>query len=141
MSVEINLLAVVLATLASMIVGSIWYAPPVFGGMWMRLIGKKPKDMEQNGWKPIFIAIATSVVTAYVLAHFTFIAFDFYSGDYSFLSTALITASWAWLGFTAVRLLTHDSFEGRPLKLTALNVAHELVTFLAMGLAIGMVGV
>ena len=40
MDLQINWLAVMLATLSSMVVGSVWYAPPVFGRMWMRLIGK-----------------------------------------------------------------------------------------------------
>jgi hypothetical protein len=65
---------------------------------------------------------------------------NFFFGN-SFLSSALQTAFWAWLGFTAARLITHDAFEGRPMKLTALNLGNELVTFLAMGLVIGLMGV
>lgn len=38
MDVQINWLAVVLATLSSMIVGSIWYAKPVFGEKWAKLV-------------------------------------------------------------------------------------------------------
>lgn len=141
MQVEINWLAVLLATLSSMIVGSVWYAPPVFGKMWMKLIGKTPKDMEKGGWTPIIIAILVSAIMAYVLAHFTYLAHAFYVTNYSFLSSALFTALWAWLGFTAARFITHDSFEGRPRKLTLLNITHELATFLAMGLIIGLFGV
>lgn len=136
MDVEINWLAVGLATLASMVVGSVWYAPPVFGNMWMKMIGKKPKDMEQNGWTPIFYAIIASAVTAYVLAHVSFLSNSFFGN--SWLQDSLTTAFWLWLGFTAVRFWTHDSFEGRPTKLTVLNAAHELTTFLAMALAIGL---
>lgn len=139
--VEINWLAVVLATLASMVVGSIWYTPKVFGGVWMKLAKLNPKDMEKGGWTPIIVSIATSFVMAFVLAHFVYLSHQFYQADYSFLATALITAFWAWLGFVALRFLTHDSFEGRPLKLTLLNSAHELVTLLAMGLVIGLMGV
>lgn len=141
MEVEINWLAVVLATLSSMVVGSVWYAPPVFGSAWMKLIGKTPKELSKGGWSPIITAIATSFVTAFALAHFTFLAFNFYSPEYSFLTTALITAFWAWLGFTAARMLTHDSFELRPRKLTLMNAAHELATLMAMGLMIGLLGV
>ena len=36
--------------------------------------------------------------------------------------------------------LTHDAFEGRPLKLTAINLGNELVTIMAMGLIIGLLG-
>lgn len=140
MDVEINYVAVLLATLSSMVVGSIWYAPPVFGNMWMRLANLKQRDLEKNGFKPILISIVASLVMAYVLAHFTFLAHQFYLSEYSFFATSLITATWAWLGFTAARFITHDAFEGRRKKLTLLNITHELVTFLAMGLIIGLLG-
>lgn len=139
--VEVNWLAVLLATLASMVVGSLWYAPPLLGKIWMRLADIDEKKMEKAGLKPIVISIATSAVLAFVLAYFTYLAYEFYKADYSFLVTALMTAAWAWLGFVGLRLLTHDSYEGRPFTLTLLNSAHELVTMLAMALAIGLVGV
>lgn len=141
MSVEINFLAVVLATVASMVVGSLWYMPQVFGNRWMKLAGVSKKDMEKNSWKPILVSIATSFVLAYVLAHFIYLADAFYAGDYSFLMSALLTSLWAWFGFTALRIWTHDIFEGRAKELTLLNAVHELVTFLAMGLIIGLIGV
>ncbi len=140
MSVEINFLAVALATLSSMVVGSVWYTPAVFGNAWIKLAKLDPKQMKKNGFKPIIIAIVTSFVTAYVLAHFSFLAYQFYQQEYSFLATSLITAFWAWLGFTAARFITHDSFEGRRKKLTLLNILHELVTLMAMGLIIGLMG-
>ncbi len=138
--VEVNWLAVLIATVASMVVGSIWYGP-AFGKVWMKLAKVSEKDVEKGGWTPLVIAIGTSFVLAFVLAHFTYLAFDFYQEEYSFFSTALITAAWAWLGFTALRFLTHDSFEGRSIKLTGLNAAHELVTMLAMAAVIGLMGV
>ena len=139
--VEINWLAVLFATVASMVVGSIWYAPPVFGAIWMRLAKIKKEDMEKAGWRPILISILTSAIMAFVLAHFTYLAYNFYGQDYSFFTSAVITAFWAWLGFIGLRFLTHDAYEGRPTGLTILNSAHELVTILAMAAVIGFMGV
>ena len=139
--VEINWLAVALATVLSMIVGSIWYAPPVFGAIWMRLANLKKEDMERVGWKPIPVSILTSAIMAFVLAHFTYMASSFYENDYNFLTAAVVTAFWAWLGFIGLRFLTHDAYEGRPTSLTILNSAHELVTILAMAAVIGFMGV
>jgi hypothetical protein len=133
--VEINWLAVVLATLTTMVVGSLWYMPKAFGNVWQKLARLDPKNMADPK-KAIGLTLVASFVTAYVLAHFTYIAFIFFGG--SFLSNALKVAFWAWLGFTAARVLTHDLFENRPLKLTLITVAHELVTFLVMGLVIGL---
>jgi len=139
MEVEINLWAVLLATLASMVVGSVWYAPPVFGNWWMKAVDLTKEKAEKAGWKPIVISILTSLITAYVLAHVTYLSASFYT-DVSFFAAALTSAFWVWLGFTAARIVTHDVFEGRPTKLTALNLAHELVTLLAMGVVIGLMG-
>jgi hypothetical protein len=139
MDVQINYLAVVLAMVASMVVGSIWYAKGVFGTTWGKLAKVDMSGDMSGAWKPLLATAVASLVTAYVLAHVTYLS-NFFFGN-SFLSSALQTAFWAWLGFTAARLITHDAFEGRPMKLTALNLGNELVTFLAMGLVIGLMGV
>jgi hypothetical protein len=139
MDVQVNFLGVVLAMLSSMVVGSVWYARSVFGNTWIKLA---KIDMKKDGgsvWKPIAVTAVVSLVTAYVLAHVTYLSNQFF-GD-SFLQDALSTAFWMWLGFTAARFITHDAFEGRPAKLTLLNVSHELVTIMLMGLIIGLVGV
>lgn len=141
MEVTINWIAVLVATLATMVVGSVWYAPGVFGNAWMKLAGLNKKQLEKNGFKPILVAIVAGFVTSFVLAHFSYLAYIFYAQDYSFLAASLTTAFWAWLGFTAVRIVTHDSFEGRRKKLSLLTVSHELVTFMAIGLIIGLFGV
>jgi hypothetical protein len=140
MEVAINLWAVVLAAASSMVVGSIWYAKPVFGNTWLKLIGKSDKDMAKGGMKPILVTVVVSFITAYVLAHVTYLSYSFFT-DSSFFGAALTTAFWVWLGFTAARVITHDAFEGRPMKLTAMTLGHELVTLLVMGAVIGWMGV
>lgn len=136
MEVAVNWWAVILATLSSMVVGAVWYAKPVFGTAWMRLIGKREKDLEKNGMWPMLVTLIVSFITAYVLAHMVFLAHHFFQN--SFLQDAMSTAFWLWLGFVAARILTHDSFEGRPRRLTLMTVTHELVTLLVMGLIIGI---
>ncbi|MET1033036.1 MAG: DUF1761 domain-containing protein [Candidatus Saccharimonadales bacterium] len=136
MDVEVNWLAVLLATASTMVVGSIWYTPKVFGNMWQKLVGLDPKKMEKSAIKPIVITVVVSFFSAYVLAHVTFLS-NAYFGN-SFLQDALSTAFWLWLGMTAARFITHDAFERRPVQLTLLNVFHELVTFMVMALIIGL---
>ncbi len=135
MEVAINWWAVILAALSAMVVGWIWYSKSVFGKAWMKMAGKTDKDLEKNGWWPMVIALVASFVTAYVLAHVTYLSNAFFHN--SFLQDALATAFWLWLGLTATRIVIHDSFEGRPAKLTLLSVSHELVTLVIMALIIG----
>jgi hypothetical protein len=139
MGVEVNYLAVVLAMLSSMVVGSIWYARSVFGNIWIKLA---KIDMKKNSgpiWRPILVTAIVSLITAYVLAHVAFLSHKFFGN--SFLQDSLSTAFWLWLGLTAARFVTHDAFESRPWKLTLLNISHELVTIMLMGLIIGLFGV
>jgi hypothetical protein len=135
---EINIWAVVVATLSTMVVGSLWYTPKVFGNYWMRVAKVSPSGEAKDAVKPILITLAVSFVSALVLAGSVAIAQEFYGG--SFLGNSVITAVILWAGFTAARFITHDAFEGRPAGLTALNCAHELVTYLVMGLVIGLFG-
>ncbi len=139
MEVQVNLLAVLLAMVSSMVVGMIWYAKGVLGTQWMKMVGMTDKKAEQGSTKAIGITIIVSLITAYVLAHVTFLANSFFRND--FLQDALTTAFWLWLGFTAARIITHDAFEQRPTKLTIMTVSHEFVTIMVMGLVIGLFGV
>lgn len=139
MNVEVNWWAVILATASSMVVGSIWYARSVFGNVWIKLTNIDEKKMGQGVAKSMVITIVASFLTAYVLAHVSFLSHKFFGN--SFIWDAMSTAFWLWLGLTAARLVVHDVFEHRPTALTVLNVAHEFVTLMVMGAVIGWLGV
>lgn len=133
---EINYWAVLIATASSMVVGSIWYSPKVFGTRWAKLAHL---DMDRPGATavvPIVVTVLVSFITAWVLAGATAIAWHFYGGG--FLISAIATAVALWAGFTAARFITHDAFEGRPSLLTLMNIAHEVVAVLVMALIIGL---
>jgi len=138
MEVEVSAWGVLGAAVASMVVGSIWYAKPVFGNTWIKLVGLKDKDMKEGATRSIILAALMSLLTTYVLAHITYMSYIFF--DYSFLGAALSTAVWLWLGISLTRTVMQDAFEMRPPKLTVLNAANQLAIFLAMGLVIGLVG-
>ena len=134
---DINIWAVVIATVATVVVGSVWYARRVFGNYWMRVAGVDPAAANAVG--PMLLMPVVAFVTALVLAGSISIAHDFYGG--TFLSSALITGVLLWAGFTAARVVSHDAFDKRPRGLTALTLAYELVSVLVMSLIIGLMGV
>ncbi|MEJ1154349.1 DUF1761 domain-containing protein [Microbacterium marmarense] len=135
---EINYWAVILATLSTMIVGSIWYTPKVFGTRWAKLahVDLNREMTPLAAMMPIIVTVLVSFVSAWVLAGATTIAWHFYGGGY--LLAAVGTGVILWAGFTAARFITHDAFEGRPTSLTVMNIAHELVTVLVMSIIIGV---
>lgn len=141
MEVEINYWAVLLGALSSMIVGSVWYMPAIFGKAWAKMAKVDTKKKMKVSESTIIFGstFVASLVTAYVLAHVTYLSHYFFSNSY--LQDALSTGFWLWLGLTAARFLVHDLFEGRRKMLTLLNIGHEFATIMVMALIIGFMGV
>lgn len=137
MDISINWIAVLLAALSSMIVGSIWYGP-AFGKMWIKLANVK-KDPNFTARKATVMYLGTLVtvfVTATVLAYVTVLINNSSSNDY--LLDAVLAGIVLAVGVVATRLYMQDSFEGRRKMLTALNVANVIVTYLVMAVIIGL---
>ena len=135
MNVEVNYLAVFAAAVSSMVVGGIWYAKPVMGGQWQKLVKLSDDQMKKGAAKAMGITFLLSLLTAYILAHVSFLSNHFFG--HSFMQDAVMTAFWLWLGLVATRVTTHDLFEQRPTKLTMMTLCHELITLLVMGAVIG----
>ena len=133
---EINYWAVLAATVASIVIGSVWYTPKVFGERWKRWGGVADPETSTQAWLPIVVSIVLAFLLAWVLAGSVAIAWHFYGGTY--LASAIITGLTLWAGFTAGRLITHDVFAGRPSQLTVLNISYELVLVIAMSAIIGV---
>jgi hypothetical protein len=132
----INYLAVLAAVVASMVIGFVYYHPAVLGRLWMRLVGQTDESVQ--GGSPLVypVVIVASFVTAWALAGATFLAHEFYQGG--FLVSALVTGWILWLAFTAARMLVHDVFDTRSLKITALSALNEFLIITAMALIIGL---
>ncbi len=135
MQVEVNYLAVFLAALSSMAVGSLWYAPKVFGNTWAKLVGFDSSKSSKGAWRAMAIVFVGSLITAFILAHAIFLAHKYFGNNY--MQDAIMTALWLWLGLTAVRFIVHDVFEGRPLKLTFINISNEFAIRMIMAVIIG----
>ncbi len=133
---EINYWAVLIATASSMVVGSIWYTPKVFGTKWAKLAGVDMDRPGSSATMAIIVTVIVSFITAWVLAGSINIAWHFYGGGY--MLSAIGTAVILWAGLTAARFITHDAFEGRPSALTVMNIGHELVTIVVMAIIIGV---
>jgi hypothetical protein len=132
----INYLAVLAAVVASMVIGFVYYHPGVLGRTWMRLVGHSDESVQGGSPLAYPVVIVASFVTAWALAGATFLAYEFYQG--SFLVAALVTGWILWLAFTGARMLVHDIFDTRSMKITALTALNELLVITAMALIIGL---
>lgn len=130
-AVEINYWAVLAAAAANMVIGFLWYGP-VFGKEWMRLSGisnaskKEQAQMKEKGKKSMGIAVVTSLIMAYVLAHFAVYVQAANAMD------GIVLAFWLWIGFFATTQLGIVLWENKPLKLYILNTLNSLVSLAVM---------
>lgn len=137
MDVQVNYVAVLVATLSSMVIGYFWYSPMLFGKQWMKLAKIKP-DPSSMG-RVMGLAVVSSALMAFVLAHMVFLANQFYGN--SFFYDAVMTAFWLWLGFQFLRVLQRDQFNQRPAKETLIHIGNDFVTIMVMGIIIGLMGI
>ena len=136
MELEINLLGVLLAFVASMIVGFVWYAKPVFGKEWMKLVGITEKQAQKNAGQATMKMLPAAAVQALLLAVAVSIASYFYP-EKTWMEVSVMAG--IFLGLVqAMAVISHDAFELRDFKLTLINVGNQVATMLAMGIAIGL---
>lgn len=129
MEVEINYLAVLLSTLASVILGFLWFGP-LFGKQWMRLAGIQmpgeiTRAMKKSMMRSYALMAITSFIMAAVLAHILFYITEF--TDVFGVDTAITTALWAWLGFVVPATIGSVLWEDRPWKYWFITAGYWLV--------------
>ncbi len=128
---RINYPAVAVSALTYWVLGAIWYSSLLFERPFIALKGFTPEQLEAiraaSHAGEIGAALAVSLLTAYVLAHFVK-----FTGAETAASGAL-AGFWLWLGFVATTNLSTVLFENRPLGLYLINNGYHLVGMLGMG--------
>ncbi|TLM86916.1 DUF1761 domain-containing protein [Pseudarthrobacter sp. NamE5] len=130
---QINWLAVLLAFVASLAIGFVWYMPPVLGNRWMAAIGKTEEDLKNISggaglWLPMMAAAALTAILLAVLI-----------GKLG-LDSAVAGGSFALvlgLVFRAGGHVIHNGFAGRPPAVTLIDSGHDLVAMTVSGAIIG----
>jgi hypothetical protein len=128
MEIQLNYVAVLLAAIAAMIIGALWYSPLLFVKAWLKEAGLSEKDMKK-GMSPMAamgVGFLVQLLAAYVLAHFLVIV------QPDSMQEALQAGFWVWLGFIATTQIGSVLWEMKSLKYFAINAAHTLVSMLVM---------
>ena len=132
----VNFWAVLVAALASMVIGGIWYGP-LFGKMFMKESGmdawskEKKAAMTKMMGMSYFAQFLASLVMFYVLA-------GLISGfGHTSLGGGMMTGFILWIGFV-VPLALGDLIWGGKKSLFWLKICHMLVTLLVAGAIIGV---
>jgi len=131
MEAQINYSAVLIAGIAPMIVGFLWYGP-LFGKLWMSLIGfseERLNELKKRGMGRYYgIAFVAALLTAFVLAWLGKI------GDANTLLHWFQIAFWVWLGFVVTTMVDSVLWEGKSWKLYLLNISQKFVSIFVMAI-------
>ncbi len=130
---NVNLLSVLVAALAAMALGFLWYSPALFAKPWMREMGYDPNDkakiqeMQKSAGPAYAGSFLASLVSAFMLAKLlSVIPID--SALYG-----MKLGLGVWLGFVATVQLTAALFMKNSMKLFAINTGYQLVCYLILG--------
>ena len=133
----INVWAALVAALATMVIGFLWYSPLLFARPWMVLMGYDPNDkaklaeMQKSAGPMYAMSLVASLLSAAVLGKIIAIAT---------VNTAVYGMKIGlavWLGFVTTVQLTNALFSKQPVKLYAINTGYQLVCYLVMGAILG----
>src|SRR5882762_10166241 len=129
----INPWGVLVASVATMVIGFLWYSPLLFARPWMILMGYDPNDkaklaeMQKSAGPMYGMSLVASLLSAAVLGKIIAIAT---------VNTAVYGMKIGlavWLGFVTTVQLTNALFSKQPVKLYAINTGYQLVCYLVMG--------
>lgn len=130
-----NPIAIIIAAVAGMVIGALWYGP-IFGKTWMKLQGITAKDVAKFKKDPkkmramkrsYVLSLLNQVIIASVLAFFIS------EVGATEINEGVAVAAIAWLGFVVTTAMNQVLWENKTRKAYLLDIAHYLVVFLAMG--------
>ena len=122
---EVNWYAIVIVAVFNMALGALWYGP-LFGNLWLRIIGKKREELSSKPGMYIFSFLA-AWAAAYVL---------------NLLISGLGLNTWwwgavagmvVWIGMGATGTLTYSIFNGPPLGSWLLFSLYGSIVYTAGG--------
>jgi len=129
----VNWLAVVIAAIANMVIGFLWYGNWAFGRSWMTLSGRQMGEGQQPG--PMYaLTIVGALVQAIAMAWFAA-----QTGTNSGSAGALL-GLFVGLGFIAPAMFADVLFAGRPPRLYAITAGYQVLAAVVQGTIMGFLG-
>lgn len=124
---QINWLAVVVAGIVRMLIGTLWYSPVGLLKQWLQLQNMTQEEMKPGIPKAIAVDVIGSLIMAFVLVH---------AVHYAAVTTALqgaVVGFFNWLGFVAVVTLAMNVYERKPFALFVINNGFQVIALVIMG--------
>ena len=127
---SVNMVAVLLCGVSSLVLGGIWYSPLLFAKPWQRAAGLSDEQAKSGNMAVIFGgAFILSLIAAFVFAMFL--------GRQMGLHAATLAGLSAGLCWVAASFGINYLFERRPLGLWLINGGYHTLQFTLSGLILG----
>ena len=128
---EINWIAVLVAAVASFLLGGLWYSPMMFGKAWQREAGLSDEQLKQGNMARIFgLSFVLALLAAWNFANFL--------GPRPSVAFGTAVGASAGLLWVASSFGINYLFERKSFKLFAINGGYHTVQFAVIGLVLAL---
>ena len=130
---QVNYLAVLVAALATIFIGALWYSPLLFHRIWVKAHGyseEKVEQMRKTAGRAFIVSLFCYIVMAFVLA-----VLVSWVGVASVGQGALLGLL-VWVGFLATLGLTAHMFSEKRLSTYLIDAGYQLVYSVVMGVIV-----
>ena len=136
---QINFAAVVVAAVAAIAIGSIWFGPRTFFPVWWKAMGRSAD--EKPGGENMGIVFAGTFVGQFTQAFAVSIVMAWFAasnGGMVSFGDALVVGLVLGVGLAAAASLSHRLFAGQSFTVWLLEVGNDIVGITVMAIIIGL---
>jgi hypothetical protein len=130
--VRLNYLAILVSALVYFGLQAVWFT--LFMKEWLAGIGKTAEELQQNG-SSVVLAYAIAFIGALIMAA-AISWFTQMTGRQTIVRGVLVGIA-AWIGFVLTTWSAEYAFEGRGLRIFAVNTGISLIGMAVMGAILG----
>ena len=129
---EIDFVAAAVAALATLGVGAIWYAPPIFGNAWAREAGMAEKPSREKALRTMLVGYLISLVVTCTLSWLLGRSPDIEHAVFSctLIGAVLVGGSYA----------INTAFGGRSWRMFLIDWGYHTLQFAAFGAILALMG-
>lgn len=127
---SLNYIAILVAAVAGMVSGAIWYG--VFATPWMKAVGyaEPPKQDPKIYIVALIAQFVIAITMAILFSHFPQVS----------ISAGIMSAFFLWLGFCLAPMAVNHRFQSKGWDLTVIDGGYWLVVFILQGAILGWLG-
>ena len=127
---DLDLTAILVATVAGFVLGGLWYSPVVLGSAWLRALGKQTDELG-NPSAAMSATFISCLLSAFVMA------LAVATADASSALSGALVGLVLGVGLVAAAMLSDHLFGGGSLALFCIQAGYRVAQLVLMGALLG----